>query len=199
VGRFAEQWKSLRGLVDEQRYREVLARLEYQAGHAQVWRDSINSWFQKTSGIADAKGRAGKYPGRIEAESMKLTGYVEAPVLPWETASGTKAIVCAGSGVRTCIATMRHEGEAGWHSIDVQYFDQMNGVSQYKVFVAGQLVDEWTAPDTIPTRKPDGHSSTRRRIATVMLQPGDEIRVEGQPDGGEAAALDYIEIRRGRP
>jgi len=199
VERFAEQWRSLRGLVDEQRYAEVLTRLEYQAGHAQVWRDSINSWFLKTSGIADLKGRAGKYPGRIEAEAITLTGYSEAPVQPWETASGSKAIVCAGSGPRTCTATMRHEGEAGWHTIDVQYFDQMNGVSRYKVFIAGQQVDEWSAPDTIRTRKPDGHSSTRWRIPKVMLRPGDEIRIEGQPDGGEAAPLDYVEIRRARP
>ncbi len=199
VERFAEQWRSLRGLVDGQRYEEVLKRLEYQAGHAQVWRDSINSWFLKTSGIADAKGRAGKFPGRIEAEAMTLAGYSEAPVQPWETASGTKAVVCEGSGARTCTATLRYEGEPGWHTVDVQYFDQMNGVSKYKVFIASQMVDEWTAPDTIPTRKPDGHSSMRRRIGVVALRPGDEIRIEGQPDGGEAAALDYVEIRRGRP
>jgi hypothetical protein len=29
-----------------------------------------------------------------------------------------------------------------------------------------------------------------------MLRPGDEIRVEGTPDGGETAALDYIEVVR---
>ena len=42
---FAEGWKRLRGHVDEQRYQAVLARLEYQAGHAIVWRDAICSWF----------------------------------------------------------------------------------------------------------------------------------------------------------
>src|SRR5664280_3715024 len=38
------QWRFLRGLVDERRYREVLAQLAYQAGHAVVWRDSVVSW-----------------------------------------------------------------------------------------------------------------------------------------------------------
>jgi alpha-glucuronidase len=196
---FVRQWRPLRGLIDEQRYFEVLRKLEYQAGHARVWRDSVNSWFLKTSGIADAKGRAGKHAGRIEAESMKLEGYTEAAVRPWETASGTKAIVCAGSGPRTCAASFRHEGSAGWHVIDVQYFDQVNGVSKYRVLVGSQVVDEWTAPDTIPTRKPDGHSSTRRRIGLVALRHGDEIRIEGVPDGGEAAPLDYVEVRGAQP
>jgi hypothetical protein len=28
----------------------------------------------------------------------------------------------------------------------------------------------------------------------IALRPGDEIRIDGTPDGGETAALDYIEI-----
>src|SRR5882672_4164098 len=91
---WAERWKQLAGLVDERRYREGLATLEYQAGHSEVWRDSVVSWFLKTSGIPDAKGRAGKYPGRIEAESMKLEGYEPKPAAPWETASGGTAVEC---------------------------------------------------------------------------------------------------------
>jgi len=41
--RFVRQWKSLRGRIDEPRYLEVLARLEYQAGYAQVWRDAVTT------------------------------------------------------------------------------------------------------------------------------------------------------------
>ena len=60
-----------RGPIDERRYQEVLAQLEYQAGQAQVWRDAVNNWFHRASGIDDAKGRAGNHPGRIEAEAMQ--------------------------------------------------------------------------------------------------------------------------------
>ena len=31
-------------------------------------------------------------------------------------------------------------------------------------------------------------------VLKVPLRPGDEILIEGVPDGGEAAALDYVEI-----
>lgn len=56
---YVQQWKSRVTRIDEQRYRELLARLEYQAGHAEVWRDAVNSWFLRTSGIPNRKGRSG--------------------------------------------------------------------------------------------------------------------------------------------
>jgi len=186
------QWKSLKGLVDEQRYREVLARQQYQAGYAEVWRDAVCNWFLRTSGIPDTRGRAGRFPGRTEAESMKLQGYQVEDVKPWEAASASKAVRCAAP---PCVASYRYDGEAGWRNIAIQYFDQNNGVSRFRLWIQRQLVEEWTADDTLPTRRIDAHSSTRRAVTGIALRPGDEIRIEGFPDGGEGAPLDYIEIR----
>jgi hypothetical protein len=59
-------------------------------------------------------------------------------------------------------------------------------------------VDEWVAGDTLPTRGVNSHSSTRRRIRGLALRPGDEIRLEGVGDGGEHAALDYVEVEPAR-
>jgi alpha-glucuronidase len=56
---FVPQWKTLRGHVDEERYGDILARLQYQAEQAVVWRDVICGWFYGLSGTADAKGRVG--------------------------------------------------------------------------------------------------------------------------------------------
>src|SRR5208282_3030820 len=69
------EWETLKGHVDEERYEEVLKRLEFQAGHAIVWRDAVCNWFLQTSGIADKLGRVGNYPDRVEAEGMELQGY----------------------------------------------------------------------------------------------------------------------------
>ena len=54
--------------MDAVRYRDVLAHLEYQAGHAVVWRDAVCGWFRRTSGMPDAAGRVERVPGRLEAE-----------------------------------------------------------------------------------------------------------------------------------
>ena len=52
-----KQWESLRGKIDDQRYDKVLRKLQYQAGEAIVWRDTVVNWFYRKSGIPDAKGR----------------------------------------------------------------------------------------------------------------------------------------------
>jgi alpha-glucuronidase len=191
VARYAQTWKSLKGRVDERRYDEVLAQLQYQAGQAIVWRDAVSNWFHRASGIPDRQGRVGRHPGRVEAEAMSLSGYTEHAVTPWESASGEKAVECS---VASCTATLRYTGQAGWRDLIVQYFDVNNGVSRFRVWIGNQLVSEWRADDRVPTRRVDSASSARRVISGVALRPGDEIRIEGMPNGGETAALDYIEI-----
>ncbi|HWF06889.1 MAG TPA: hypothetical protein VG297_00420, partial [Bryobacteraceae bacterium] len=191
VEAYVREWKTLKGRVDDQRYAAVLAQLEYQAGQAEVWRDAVSNWFFRESGIADARGRVGNHPNRYEAEAMQLAGYVVKDVLPWEAASGGKAVECAAAA---CSATLRYAGPAGTYDIRVEYFDQNDGVSRFRFKVNNRMLDEWSADLRIPTRKMDGSSSTRRTIARVALKPGDEIRIEGSPDGGEKAGLDYVEL-----
>lgn len=190
---YVREWKTLEGRVDEQRYTQVLHQLEYQAGQAQVWRDAVTNWFFRTSNIADEKHRVGNDPGRVEAEAMALSGYEAVAVTPWETASGGKAVECHRA--EGCSASFHFEGEPGWRTIRVQYFDQNNGAARYQVFVGAQRVDEWRADDRLPTKRLDGTSSTRRTISGIALRKGDEIRIEGTPDQGETAAFDYVEIR----
>ena len=78
VAGYARQWKALAGLVDERRYREVLAQLEYQAGQAVVWRDAVTEWFRRTSGIADARGRVGQLPRPLRSRSH-APGWLSGP------------------------------------------------------------------------------------------------------------------------
>jgi alpha-glucuronidase len=193
ASQFVAEWKSLRGHVDEARYEDVLAQLTYQSGHAIVWRDAIDDWFHRLSTISDAKGRVGHHPSRTEAESMVLEGYMPVEVNPWEDASGGKAVVCVAV-VKPCSAKLRFEGAPGRYNVDVEYFDQNNGVSKFQVFVGDQKVDEWLADAQLPATQPNGDSSTRRHIQGVALRPDDELRIIGFPDAGELAPLDYIEI-----
>ncbi|WP_027092093.1 alpha-glucuronidase family glycosyl hydrolase [Cohnella thermotolerans] len=51
------RWETLKGLVDDGRFAQVKARLQEQAEHAKEWRDVINTYFWRKSGIPDAHGR----------------------------------------------------------------------------------------------------------------------------------------------
>jgi alpha-glucuronidase len=177
---YVRTWETLKGRVDDRRYAEILAQLEYQAGQAEVWRDAVSNWFLRESAIPDARGRVGHYPGRFEAESMALEGYRAIDVMPWETASGGKAIECFAE---RCTATLRYNGAPGRYTIRVQYFD----LSDFRVSVGDRVVDEWASSGRSPSPKIDGSSSTRRAISGVALVTGDEIRIAG-------GALDYLEL-----
>jgi alpha-glucuronidase len=82
---FVRQWKSLRPFVDSERYTEVLTKLEYQAGHAIVWRDAICNWFFRTSGIADTMGRVGKHPAASRRKPCSLKASCRLTSIPGKT------------------------------------------------------------------------------------------------------------------
>jgi alpha-glucuronidase len=170
----------------------VAARLQYQAGHALVWRDAIVQYFLKQSGIADDKGRAGHYPGRLEAEDARLTGYSVIDVTPWEDASGGKAVSCADA--RGCTAEWTWNGAAGQFNVAVVYFDLQGGAAKISLTVNGKQADAWTADAELLSRHPHGDNSMRRTVRGVVLTPGDVLRIEAVPDGKDAATLDYVEV-----
>jgi len=188
---FPAEWERLKGKIDDERYSAVLGRLEYQSGHAMVWRDAINDWFLRLTGIADEKGRVGHHPDRIEAESMELHGYLIQQINPSYAASNGEAIGCH---VASCSASLKFQGVPGKYNIAVQYFDQKSGRSGFRVSVGKRLLASWFAEDSLPSEKPEADTSTRHLIRGVVLHTGDEIVMEGKPDGGENAVVDYVEI-----
>jgi len=59
---FVTRWKTLEGHIDDERYRDILSRFEFQAGEAVKWRDTICNWIYRLSSIPDKKGRVGGPP-----------------------------------------------------------------------------------------------------------------------------------------
>src|SRR5207244_12865263 len=167
---FVDRWRRLDGLIDPERYAAVLAKLEYRSGHATVWRDAVNGWFRWISGISDEKGRVGRCPNRTEAEAMRLDRFTIEAVTPWETASGGQAIRCPSAPTATpCTATMRFDGASGVYDIIVQYFDESDGASTFTLFAADRQLDRWLADADLPSKDPNGHTSTRRVVRRVVL------------------------------
>ncbi len=199
AARLGAEWATLKGKIDPQLYEDERVRLEYQAGHAIVWRDAIVQYFYKESGIPDALGRAGHFPGRLEAEGARLSGYKIVDITPWEDASGGKIVACGPDPAqKTCSAEWNYAGKPGRFNIAVQYLDLRDGVAHFTLGVNGSDIVSWAADATMPSNHA-GDSSTRFTARGsdgrgIDLKPGDVLRVEGAPDGKDLAALDYIEI-----
>lgn len=197
------EWATLKGKIDAKLFDDEAVRLEYQAGHAIVWRDAIVQYFLKLSGIPDAKGRAGNYPGRLEAESARLTGYQVIDVKPWEDASGGKAVACpgpaGGAAQASCTAEWNYTGKPGRYRVATQYFDLQGGNARFTFSVNGHLESTWVADAQLPSFRPNGDNSTRFTMPAIDLKAGDALRVEGTPEGRDPAALDYIELEPAGP
>ncbi|WP_018750201.1 alpha-glucuronidase family glycosyl hydrolase [Paenibacillus sanguinis] len=54
---FLEKWLTLEGSIDAGQFENVRSRLQEQAQHALEWRDQINTYFFRKSGMADEHGR----------------------------------------------------------------------------------------------------------------------------------------------
>jgi alpha-glucuronidase len=52
-----EEWKGLKDSLEKEVYESVLSRFERQLLNAREWRDQINTYFWRKTGIADQKGR----------------------------------------------------------------------------------------------------------------------------------------------
>jgi alpha-glucuronidase len=212
AARFVADWSHLQARIDPALYENVRARLEYQAGHAIVWRDAVVQYFLKLSQIPDRMDRAGHYPGRLEAEEARLTGYQVFDVIPWEDASRGKAVTCPGTtrgitkappnespasvspGRQTCTAEWIWSGPSALYNIAVEYFDLPGGQASFTLSVNNRSQATWQADASLPSTRPNGDNSIRHTLQNVALSPGDTIRVEGTPDGLDPAAVDYIEL-----
>jgi alpha-glucuronidase len=217
------EWATVKGRINDKLYQEVRARLEYQVGHAIVWRDAIVQYFLKQSGIPDDQGHAGHFPGRLEAEDARLTGYKVIDITPWEDASGGKAVVCGDlpaiafhpgdvspsaapvpiSRIEAvphapCSAEWTYTGAAGRFNVAVQFFDLPGGVAHFTLNINGHPAADWLADATLPSRRPNGDNSTRHTARDVDLKPGDVLSLQGDPDKNDPAALDYIELTPAR-
>ena len=195
---FLDKWDLLKGRIDDERFWHVRRRLEYQAGHSIIWRDAVNNFYYNLSGIPDDQSRVGNYKWRIEAEDMELDGYETYAVSPFETASGSMAIITSSNNTAG-VATKKLDIDAGTYDLAVNYYDLYGGKSHWKISLNDQPVGEWrgNTEDLLshtPSMYLDGHSATRIKFCGVKINMGDVLKVVGVPSGIEPAPLDFISV-----
>ena len=193
--RLVRNWKTLKGRIDEAalprgaRRPQLPGRPRPASGATRSATGSSASRASPTTRSASAT-----IPNRIEAEAMELDGYEPQDVTPWETASGGQAAaLTAKDQPRHDQPQVRPASPAGTTSTSPTS-TRTTASRSSSCCVGDQLVDEWTADDTLPHDQPSGHTSTRHKTPSVALRPGDVIRLEATSDDGEQAGVDYLEI-----
>ncbi|CAA6692438.1 MULTISPECIES: LamG-like jellyroll fold domain-containing protein [unclassified Lentimonas] len=125
----------------------------------------------------------------LEAESMSLDGYVLESFD--EASNGSLARLSAAIGsVETTVSGISD----GNYDLGVDYWDESDGVSAFKVFVNDDLVDAWYADRFLGNAGIDASNRIRREIKQVPLESGDVIRIFCAGDGGELGRVDGIEL-----
>ena len=191
-----DQWRSLEHHVDDQRYHEVLDRLEFQAGHAQgPWRDSICRWFMKRDRVSPMR--------RAELETIPIA---------WRPKTSNWTVINSprsnrgkrlpGAEPRNCRAilhrvrfdsnTAARKGHAicGFSTSTRRMAFQNSNCSWWESWLTnGRPITTYPRQTTLP----DAHSSNCRMIRRRPVEGG--RRASGSrvpPIDGERTAVDYF-------
>ncbi|MFC7149667.1 cadherin-like beta sandwich domain-containing protein [Cohnella cellulosilytica] len=124
----------------------------------------------------------------VEAEEMTLSKYT---VKGNDYASMQKLIeVASGTGSASYV----FDQPSGVYDVQVNYFDENDGTSSYKLYVDDKLIDSWTADRNLSSDAPDLDSLTRRLIANVDIPANSTVRIEGTASNGEQARTDKVKF-----
>ncbi len=133
-----------------------------------------------TTPIAEAR------EGMNEAEvwTRGLRSFVEVQDGTWFKASGDK-VVSGEAGVGTLYAEWRRGHVMA--TISVVMFDESDGNGRYRLFINEELVATIVADS-------NNDALVNHPFGTFELSPGDQLRIELLPEGGESCRTDCIEI-----
>lgn len=180
-----DDWDETRSLLEPERWMPVHMLLQDSARRAEIWREAVTDWLLRVTGVPDTLGFAGKHAGRIEAESMSLTGYRQVLTEQKEASSNGSYVACS---LADCAASTEFRGEANVYRIEVGYFDASTTPKRFVLRINGAVVDTWMS---MPRGAAPGGISAERFVRNgVRLKSGDRVEVHS------SGPLDFVEISR---
>ena len=134
--------------------------------------------------ISDPLMPGSEPPNRIEGESMNLNNY---EIESNEDASEGNIIKISSD----------EKGEASFifdryssnYDLNICYVAEEDGAPTYKLYVNHVQVDSWVATQTASTWEYKIHKAGK-----IFIAYGDEVKIEGTPNEGAAARIDYLDI-----
>ncbi len=123
---------------------------------------------------------------------MKLRAFSNYSIENNEEASFLNNIKVPSSGTGTASYTFAEA--SGTYDIQVNYFDENDGESNYSLYVGDTLIGSWTADRDLASAGADSISLTNKNFENVSIQKGSLIKIEGNFDHYEAARVDRLKF-----
>jgi hypothetical protein len=86
-------------------------------------------------------------------------------------------------------------GESGRYNLSIAYFDENDGVAEYKLYVNDELIDLWNADKDLGSASADEKTLTAHTV-TLKLEKGDVISIEGKKGTYDPARIDKIAVEK---
>ena len=125
---------------------------------------------------------------RIEIEAFDLIQNFRVDRNPH--ASGDRLIRATGDGEARAEAAF--DGADGVYDLELDYFDETDGVSDVAIQVNGRTVAAWEFDRDLGSRLVNRDTLTSRTVEDVRLEDGDTIALIGRGDGGEPLRIDAL-------
>lgn len=192
---WVERWAALEEISRDPRFLDILDQLEYQAGHAEVWRDTVCDYFFSLCGHVDERiERSGLAQQVIHPASHLAYGYeiIEHDLLAFRS---RVPVAVLPNHVNEGMIQWTHSAEGGEHEISIQVFDQSGSRASLELLINGFSVATWHSGRRLPSDQIDTHTKTRWRVASVMLNKGDTLSIVGRKASPTGAAIERIKLR----
>jgi len=124
-------------------------------------------------------------PHVVEAENMNLTHY------KIESKDSSTYIKLTG---QTGSASFNFQQPSGKYNIDVRYLSESMGQNTYTMYIGGNQIVAWLGKD----RDDQWHMLNEQKWhnpKNILINKGNEIRIEALSENGSFAIFDYIEFK----
>lgn len=192
---WVDRWASLRDISSDPRFLDVLDQLEYQAGHAEVWRDTVCDYFYSLCERKDERVERLQLDHRVIQPASHIAYGYEIAEHDFFANRSLVPVAVLPERVSEGMIQWEHSDEAGEYEIATQVFDQWGSRASLELLIDGFSVATWHSGRRLPSDQIDTHTKTRWRVAGVRLNKGDRIAIIGRKTSPTGAAIDQIRLR----
>ncbi len=129
-------------------------------------------------------------PFMVEAESLKLQGSYH--VKSNGAAQGGRYIQT--NNKESGAAFYQYQGDLTQMNLTLNFYDENDGVSSYKVLVDGEQVLAFSTNKNLGSALANQQTLDSKTVEGIVLKDGSQIEIQCQAGGSEPCRLDWIEL-----